>query len=586
MSESENNRDENVSASEEKPKQVSLPARLRIWPAVVIVAAYAITLAVTLYLPTIIGNAIGIVGLPFLSTLLLALWWLTLSRTPWRDRLIGLIVFAAIAGWIVATQQRDKSQILLIALPVMNIGVVLILAATVRSAWPAQRVKALLFLIGCAILFPMFRIEDIASNLAPILTWRWSATSEELLEQSMVAGNPGGKADVPAQAGPLDWPGFRGPGRDGIVRGVAIATNWNEKPPKELWRRRVGLGFSSFVAVGNYIFTQEQRRQDEIVVCYRADNGEEVWVNATKARFDNSTGSGPRATPTFDNGKIYAQGATGTLQCLEATTGAVVWKADVAADTGAKLPQWGFASSPLVTDKLVIVFTGGAGNKAVIAYDKVTGTKTWCGGAGTNGYSSAHLARIDGAPQVVVLSDFGVQSLEPETGAVLWQNEWKTSMNTRVVQPTVVDGRAVLVGTAEGKGTRSLLIARSDAGWTAQEKWTTREFRPYFNDYVLYRGYCYGFDGNMLACIDANTGKRRWKGSHYGGQVLLIENSEVLIVLTEKGELALVRATPNEFEEIAKIPAIKGKTWNHPIVANGKLFVRNAEEAACYELPT
>ena len=243
MSESENNRDDNVSASEEKPKQVSLPARLRIWPAVVIVAAYAITLAVTLYLPTIIGNAIGIVGLPFLSTLLLALWWLTLSRTPWRDRLIGLIVFAAIAGWIVATQQRDKSQILLIALPVMNIGVVLILAATARSAWPAQRVKALLFLIGCAILFPMFRIEDIASNLAPILTWRWRATSEELLEQSMVAGNPGGKADVPAQAGPLDWPGFRGPGRDGIVRGVAIATNWNEKPPRELWRRRVGLDF-------------------------------------------------------------------------------------------------------------------------------------------------------------------------------------------------------------------------------------------------------------------------------------------------------------------------------------------------------
>ena len=505
MSEPKNNHHENVPASEETPSVVSPPARLRIWPALLIVAAYAITLGITLYLPTIIGNAIGVVGLPFLSTILLALWWLTLSRAPWRDRLIGLVVFAAIAGWIVVTQPKEKWQILLIALPVMNIGAVLVLAATTRSAWPAQRVKALLFLIACAILFPMFRIEDIASNLAPILTWRWSATSEELLEQSMVASNPGGKADVPAQAGPLDWPGFRGPGRDGIVRGVAIATNWNEKPPKELWRRRVGLGFSSFVAVGNYIFTQEQRKQDEIVVCYRADNGEEVWVNATKARFDNSTGSGPRATLTFDNGKIYAQGAKGLLQCLDASTGAVVWKTDVAADTGAKLPQWGFASSPLVTDKLVIVFTGGAGNKAVIAYDKVAGTKTWCGGAGTNGYSSAHLARIDGTPQVVVLSDFGVQSLEPETGAVLWQNEWQTSMNTRVVQPTVVDGRAVLVGTAEGKGTRSLLIARSDAGWTAQEKWTTREFRPYFNDYVLYRGYCYGFDGNMLACIDANS---------------------------------------------------------------------------------
>ncbi|MBM3288900.1 MAG: alcohol dehydrogenase, partial [Candidatus Hydrogenedentes bacterium] len=382
------------------------------------------------------------------------------------------------------------------------------------------------------------------------------------------------------------WPAFRGPQRDGVVRGTTIATNWSEKPPKEIWRKRVGLGFSAFAVVGDYIFTQEQRRDHEVVVCYKAATGDQVWTNAIEARFDEAVGSGPRATPAFDAGKLYTQGATGVLQCLDAATGERIWKTDVGADTGASTPEWGFSGSPLVTDKHVIVFTGGAkdSDQAVIAYDKATGTKAWCGGEHGAGYSSAQLSTLGGVPQVLVTSGFGVQAFEPATGAVLWQNEWKTKMNPRVVQPMVMDGRAVLVGTAEGKGTRYVQVAQTDAGWTATEKWTSREFRPYFNDFVLHRGYCYGFDGDTFMCVDANTGKRRWKGTKYGGQVLLVENSDALIVLSEKGEVALVRADPSQFQELAKFQAIEGKTWNHPVLANGRLFVRNAEEAACYEV--
>lgn len=584
MSEPTNEHEQTASAEKPAPepaqKRLAAPVRLRVLPAVVIVAAHMIVLAFTLTLPTVIGNAIGIVGMPFLAAILLAIWWLAFSRAPWRDRFIGLGVFVAVVVWSVVTQPQYQGRILSVSLPVLTTGIVAILAATAWSTWAAQRTKVLLFMIACAVLFPMFRIDDVGGNLAPNLSWRWSAPPK------LAVTNPGGAAALPDKPGPLDWPAFRGPQRDGVVRGVTIATNWDEHPPKELWRRPVGLGFSSFAAVGDYIFTQEQRADNEVVVCYEAGTGNEVWINALPVRFDEAVGSGPRATPTFDNGKLYTQGATGILQCLDAATGEQVWRADVAKDSDAKTPQWGFSSSPLVTDKLAVMFTGGSDNKGVIAYDKVTGEKAWCGGASREGYSSAHLAELGGVPQIVVTSGYGVQSFEPATGALLWENQWPTKMNPRVVQPMIVDGgRAVLVGTAEGKGTRYLQVALNGEKWDVSEKWTTREFRPYFNDFVLHKGYCYGFDGNTLMCIDAATGYRRWKGDRFGGQVLLIENSDVLIVLSEKGELALVHANPSEYKELARFQALTGKTWNHPVVANGKLFVRNAEESACYELP-
>ena len=584
MSESMNENDRQP-AEDAVPQETPAPAapvRLRVVPAIIIVAAHGIGFAFTWYLPTVIGNAIGIVGLPILTVLLLTIWWLGFSRVPWRDRFIGLGAFIAVAAWSIVSQPQYGGRILSVSFPVLTTGIVLILAATMWLTWREQRFKVILYLIACAIIFPMFRIDDVAGNLWPIMSWRWSATSDALVAESSA---PGGKADLPAQVGPLDWPGFRGPARDGVLRGTTIATNWNEKPLKELWRKRVGLGFSSFAAVANYVFTQEQRKDKEVVVCYRADTGAEVWVNALEVRFDEAVGSGPRATPQYDAGKLYTQGATGILQCLDAATGAQIWKKDIAADTSANTPQWGFSSSPLVTDKLVITFAGGANNQAVIAYDKVTGTKAWCGGASSSGYSSAQLSTIGDTPQIVMTSGFGVQAFEPATGALLWENEWRTKMNPRVVQPAVIDGKAVLVGTAEGKGTRYIDVAPAEGGWKATEKWTSTEFRPYFNDYALHRGYCYGFDGDVLVCVDSHTGKQRWKGPHCGGQVLLVENSDAVIVLTEKGKLLVVRANPNSYEELASFQAVKGKTWNHPVIANGKLFVRNAEEAACFEIP-
>ncbi len=563
----------------------SADPRLRAWPAGLIIAAYGVTWAVALKSPTMIMNAVGIIAAPILAAILLAVWWLFFSRAPWRERAVGVVLFAAVLGWIVVTQAHDGLNLLIIALPVLTIGVAAIAILTARMRASIRRIALAALLAVAAAVFPMFRVADVSGSLAPILAWRWSPTPDETLATFTMAPAHTGNADVPAQAGPLDWPGFRGPVRNGRAEGVTFSTDWSATPPRVIWRKPVGLGYSSFAVAGDYAFTQEQRQEEEFVVCYRASTGEEIWGASVVARFEDSTGTGPRATPTFEAGRLYTLGATGILQCLEARTGGVVWTKDLKTETGAGLPTWGFASSPLVTEKHVIVFAGGSDGKSVAAFDKATGALAWSGGSGGSGYASAQISDVNDVPQILMASSFGVQSLALDSGAVLWENKWEVSMNPRVVQPLVYDGNTVLVGTAEGKGTRSLLIAKSDTSWTVEEQWTTKRFRPYFNDFVLHNDFCYGFDGNTLACIDARTGERQWKGSQYGGQVLLIPDLDVLLVLAEKGYVALVRAVPDSFEEVARFEALSGKTWNHPVVANGRLLVRNAEEAACFELP-
>ena len=400
----------------------------------------------------------------------------------------------------------------------------------------------------------------------------------------MDATSPGGIAVLPAEIGSEDWPEFRGVNRDSHLRSVKFSTDWTT-PPRELWRKPVGVGWAAFAAVGDYLFTQEQRGDQEAVICYEAETGEEVWVTSVKAYFHVVIGPGPRATPTYLDGKLYVQGATGIIQCIDAKTGAVLWQRDITKDTGAKVPQWGYASSPLTVGDLVIQFTGGSDISSVIAYHQDTGEIAWNTGKGGSGYSSAQLTHIDGTPQVLINSNFGIQSYVPETGEVLWEHNWDVKSNPRVVQPIITKDGGVLIGTAAGMGTRRLNITHDNTTWNVAEQWTTKKFRPYFNDYILYEGYCYGFDGNRVMCIDVETGEKQWTGDRIGGQLLFLEDMEIILILNEEGQVMLLDVNPNEYTVLSQFQAITGKTWNHPVIAHGKLYVRNSEEMACFELP-
>jgi outer membrane protein assembly factor BamB len=380
-----------------------------------------------------------------------------------------------------------------------------------------------------------------------------------------------------------EWPGFRGASRDGVIRGVRIETDWSRSAPVELWRRPIGPGWSSFAVRGDTFYTQEQRGGDEIVAAYSLTTGEPVWRHRDSVRFYESNGGpGPRGTPTLHDGRVYSLGATGIVNALDAASGAVVWSRNAKTDTGAPLPGWGFAASPLVVNDAVIVAASGR----LAAYDIATGKPRWTRTTGGGGYSSPHLATIDGVTQVLLLSGGGATSVAPTDGAVLWQHSFQPG--TSIVQPALTaDG--VLINTADamgGQGMRRLAVANGPGGWTVEERWTTRGLKPYYNDFVVHNGHAYGFDGTILSCINLEDGERKWKGGRYGaGQMVLLPDQDLLLVLSEEGELALVSATPDKHTEVARFKAIEGKTWNHPVVVGDVLLVRNGEEMAAFRLP-
>ncbi len=220
-----------------------------------------------------------------------------------------------------------------------------------------------------------------------------------------------------------------------------------------------------------------------------------------------------------------------------------------------------------------------------MAYECASGAVAWRAGRGTGGYSSPQLATLGGVPQMLIVCDIGMQSFAPATGELFWEHLWKIQGYSRCVQPLVVHDDAVMLGTTGALGSRLLRVARAGAAWDVKEEWTTRKYRPYFNDGVLHKGCGYGFDGERLACLDVKTGARLWEGKLCGGQLLLVADMDLLLILSEAGEVLLVPATPEAFTEAARFKALDGKTWNHPVVADGCLFVRNSDEAACYELP-
>ena len=386
-----------------------------------------------------------------------------------------------------------------------------------------------------------------------------------------------------AARGGADWPGFRGAHRDGLVTGVRIQTNWASSPPVEMWRRSVGPGWSSFAVRDGLLYTQEQRGDFEVVACYEATTGQPVWMHRDAARFwESNGGAGPRGTPTLADGRVYAFGATGILNALDAASGALVWTRNAASYAGAKVPAWGFSSSPLVVDGAVIVAVAGR----LAALELATGAPRWLGPQGGMSYSSPHLLTIGGIPQVLLLSGAGVTSVTPADGTVLWKHAWPGSP---IIQPALTADGGVLITTNDmsgGAGIRRLAVAHGPAGWTAEEVWTSKGLKPYFNDFVVHAGHAFGFDGAILACIDLQDGKRKWKGGRYGhGQLLLLADQHLLLVLSEEGELALVAASPDQFTEIARFPAIDGKTWNHPVLAGDILLVRNGQEMVAFRLP-
>jgi len=381
-----------------------------------------------------------------------------------------------------------------------------------------------------------------------------------------------------------DWPDFRGRNRDGRYLETPIRTNWPAEGLPRLWRQPIGLGYASFVVAEGRAFTIEQRRRQEVVAAYDVETGRELWAHAWEGEFvEGLGGDGPRATPTYHDGRIYALGALGELRCLNAGTGALVWRRNILTENGAPNLPWGMSAAPLVVDDSVIVLPGGPAGRSVVAYNKITGEPVWGALDDQQAYTSPMLVTLAGARQILVVSASRAMGLTTDGGRLLWEHPWSTNMGISVAQPLLLGGDRVFLSAGYGHGAAVIEVSRSGDRFAARMVWENLRMKNKFTSSVLHQGQIYGLDESILACVDAATGDLKWKAGRYGyGQIVLA--GDHLVVLTEDGQLALVRATPERHDEIAKFQAIEGKTWNHPVIADGRLLVRNLREMAAFDL--
>jgi outer membrane protein assembly factor BamB len=467
------------------------------------------------------------------------------------------------------------------------------------------RLAALGVVVALAVLGKaLFRIRGVTGDVVPILEPRWTkddapplpgprpedqapappAAAAEPAPREEAGTKPGGAQAVAVARLVSDYPQFLGPRRDGTLPDLHLARDWTARPPRRLWRQRIGAGWSAFAVAGTLAVTQEQRGDEEFVVAYELATGKPRWSHGDKTRYESViAGIGPRATPTIVDGRVYTLGGTGILNALDLATGRRLWTHQVLEEAGAKVPNWGESCSPLVADGRVIVSAGGAEGRSLVAYDAGTGAKAWSGGNDPSGYSSPVLSKIAGRPQVLIFNQASVAAHDPETGAVLWDHAFPAEQ-PNVAQPVPLPGDRVLLSAGYGIGAKLYQIAtKDDGGLEARVVWESPRLKSKFANMVVRGGFVFGLDDGVLTCIDPATGERRWKGGRYGhGQILLV--GDLLLVQTEDGELLLVEAVPEGHREVARFRVLDGKTWNTPALAGSVLLVRNDQEAAAYEL--
>jgi outer membrane protein assembly factor BamB len=436
-------------------------------------------------------------------------------------------------------------------------------------------------------------IDSVQFNgdLEPIPHFRWRPRAEDALRTYLEEREDGeGLSPIDLTVDPLaDFPRYRGARGDGVViPAELLQLDWSKQPPRELWRHPCGGGFAGFAVAGNVAVTVEQRRDKETVVCYDRETGKERWAFSYDESFRHPTGHGPRATPTIADGEVYSLGATGLLVCLEGKTGKLRWSVDVLKDNEAKRVEWGMTSSPLVLGDLVIVNAGvdpkNNVERSLVAYRRKDHRRVWGAGSFKAAYSSPVRARLLGREQVLIFHASGLTSVDPKTGKELWQYPWKTGMDMNIIQPLVLGENRVFLSSETSNGCALLEVSRQGDEFTPREVWANHNLCSKFSNPVALGGAIYGLSDGSMVCIDQQTGRRHWRGRYYGhGQMLAVGGS--LVVLSERGYVAVVAADVKRFRELSRLEVFAGRTWNTPALAGRQLFLRNDAEMACFELP-
>jgi len=536
--------------------------------------------------------------------------WVTLASLVAATTLVRFGWLELIAGAVVDQAVRN-----IITLILAFSGLVVVYVWFLRESGHSRNLKkgvsfglVAVTLIALAVL----RIERVSGDLVPQFAFRWQARRDALLPS---AASVARRATTPTTTTPwvktvADFPCFLGPAGTNCIADADIATAWTDTPPRLVWRQPIGAGWSGFATCGDHAVTLEQRGADEAVTCYAISTGSLEWAVSVPARHETVLGGvGPRSTPTIQDGVVYTTGATGWLHAIDGATGAVLWRKDIVADLGldrvahAAAVAWGRSGSPLLTDRLVIVPAGGprqgvdladaskaaadpakAAFISLVAYDRETGSRVWLAGSEQIAYASPQLLSIQGRDLVVTVNEAHVAAYEPDTGTQVWDFSWPGHSNSDAScsQPHLLADNRLFI--SKGYGVGSAVFSLNSADQTIEPIWQQSNLlKTKFTNVAIRDGHAYGLSDGILECVRLRDGKRAWKRGRYGqGQVLLVGGT--LLVQAESGEVVAVPATPDQPTELGRFAALDGQTWNNLCLAGNRLLVRNAEEAACYEV--
>jgi outer membrane protein assembly factor BamB len=402
--------------------------------------------------------------------------------------------------------------------------------------------------------------------------WPWGAILALLLGGGGDAGSAG-----------AGWPQFEGPSRDGVAAGSGPVAPWGSEGPKVVWRVPGGEGYSGLAVADGRVFTLYAREADEWIVALGAADGRELWRVRSDVKLLTANGNGPRSTPTVDGATVFAVGARGKLFALDVADGRILWRRDLEREFKVARPHWGTASSPLVEGERLIVQVGGRRDAAFAAFDKRSGEVLWAAHSEVPAYASPVAMTLAGRRQVLFFGAEALVSVAPEDGELLWRYPWVTPNGVNVATPLLIPPDRVFISSAYDIGA-ALLAVQAEAGrWRVEPVWAGRVMKNLFHTSVFHRGHLYGFDNAILKCIEAATGRERWRMGGYARGSVILAGSR-LIVLGEHGRLALVDAEPAGYRERARAQVLAGRTFTGPALADGRLYLRDEEEIVCLEL--
>jgi len=383
-----------------------------------------------------------------------------------------------------------------------------------------------------------------------------------------------------------DWPQWRGKNRDGISTEKGLLKTWPSAGPPLAWQATgAGEGYSSFSAAHDRLYTMGAREGTEYVMAFDAATGKKVWERASGRRFSNDQGDGPRGTPVVDGTQLYALGASGDLISLDAATGKVAWTVNVLQRFGARNIRWGLSESPLVLNDRLLVNAGGS-NASIVALKKTDGAELWRSGNDEAGYSSAVLHTVGGVPQAIFFTAENAVGVDTRDGRQLWSYSRVSNRTANIATP-IVRGNRVFLSSDYGTGAALLELTASGNSVNAREVYFTNEMRNHHASSILVGEHLYGFSSAILTAMKFDTGEVAWKDRSVGKGSMVFADDR-LYLFSERGVVGLAEANPAGYREHGRFQIRTGSslTWSHPVIANGKLFLRDQDTIYAYDVRT